>query len=559
MYKKIVLLLLICIPSLVKSQNKDFYNEAVFLDYNSSNYLVGETIYFKLYNLNTSNNTLSHLSKIAYIEIIDENKKSISKQKLLLLNGVANGDVFLPVELKTGVYKLIAYTSYMINQNVSNFFIDEITIVNPYQSLLSSNIDNAETNTSQIFKITYNDDLELMLDKKTFSTREKVNLIINSKLKDVRNNLSISIRKIDEFSNSNNINTNGFSSKNVNKNSLLNYKIPELRGEIISGKITTNNNLLSIENKTIALSITGENFATKIVRTNIKGEFNFILDQIPNNNNAIIQIMEDDRTNYQIQLTENKIDYSPLNFSKKVTISPKIKKIIENKSIANQIENAYFSIKKDTVKEDVKIKSFYHPYEKIIKLDEYTRFPSLKETIIEILPEVYFKEKNNHYNINIRSTENNIVGTGVALTLIDGLVIQNAEELFEFDTRNIDRIEFVNKIYVYGPKVFNGIINFITKTNNYELKEKGDYILKTEIQRPLNKKYYYNQDYSDASKYERIPDYRYQLLWDPDLVIENEKTISFYTSDIKGQFEINIEGFTSDGKPVSVKEYFEVE
>ena len=44
----------------------------------------------------------------------------------------------------------------------------------------------------------------------------------------------------------------------------------------------------------------------------------------------------------------------------------------------------------------------------------------------------------------------------------------------------------------------------------------------------------------------------------PDLEVKDNKTISFYTSDITGQFEINIEGFSEDGKPIAIKEYFEV-
>jgi hypothetical protein len=558
MSKKIALLIIICIPFLAISQNKTSYNETVFLDYNASNYLVGETIYFKLYNLNASNHLLSNLSKVAYIEIIDKNKKSITKQKLFVENGIAYGDIFLPVEIETGIYKLIAYTSYMTNKNISSYFIDDIAIINPYQSILSSNLDFKQTNDSMDFKTVYNKDLEIKIDKKNFSTREKAQVVLIPKLKDLKTNLSISVRKIDAFKKTNNIKAIDVKTNEISNNSLLNYKVPELRGEIISGKIIAIDNDLSTENKAVALSLPGKNFSTKIVKTNNKGEFHFTLEQIPNISDAVIQIMEDDRTNYKIQLIENNIDFSELNIETKVKITPEIKKLIEKKSIANQIENAYFSLKKDTIKDENTINSFYHPYEKIIKLDDYTRFPLLKETIIEILPEVFFKEKNNHYSINIRSNENNLVGLGVTLTLIDGLIIQNAEELFEYDTRNIDRIEFVNKKYVYGPRIFNGIINFITKNYDYQLKDNGSYILKTEIQRPSFRKYYYNQDYSDVLKYERIPDYRNQLLWIPNLNVVNNKTISFYTSDIKGTFEISIEGFTDKGQPISIKEYFEV-
>jgi hypothetical protein len=558
MNKKILFLLFfISFTIKIDSQNIVNFEEKIFVHYNSSNFLVGETIYFKMYNLNSSTNELSDLSKIGYIEIIDESKKSIIKHKVLFKKGLASGDIFLPVDTKTGIYKLVAYSSFMENQPVSKYFIEDITIINPYQSILSDNITEKSIlkieNKNQIT----NKYLDVTLNKKNFSKREKVELSIVKKPEYLNSNLSISVKKNDSI-NQNNIliSTNNSSQTNefISNN---NYIIPEIRGEIISGKLISKGNF-PVDNKTVALSVAGMNFDFKIVHTNKKGEFNFILDNYPNKEELTIQVLEDDRYNYSIEILKNEKDYSSLVFNKKIEISPEIKKLIEKRSIANQIENSYFTLKKDTIKDDIIKKPFYYPLAKTISLDDYTRFPKLKETIIEILPQVYFKEKLGNYSINLINKKLNEGENGTTLVLIDGLLVQNVKELFEFDTRNIDRIDIITDKYVYGPKIFNGIINFITKEFNYELKESGDYILKTQLQRPLTKKYYYNQDYSDPSKYERIPDYRYQLLWNPDLIIENEKTISFYTSDIKGQFEISIEGFTSDGKPISIKEYFEV-
>lgn len=39
---------------------------------------------------------------------------------------------------------------------------------------------------------------------------------------------------------------------------------------------------------------------------------------------------------------------------------------------------------------------------------------------------------------------------------------------------------------------------------------------------------------------------------------KEESTFSFYTSDVKGKFEISLEGFTSGGHPISLKQDFRV-
>ena len=75
----------------------------------------------------------------------------------------------------------------------------------------------------------------------------------------------------------------------------------------------------------------------------------------------------------------------------------------------------------------------------------------------------------------------------------------------------------------------------------------------TEVQRPNPAKIYYNPDYSAGNNLKRIPDYRYQLLWEPNLSLDQkEENLSFYTSDLKGDFEVVLEGFTDEGKPVYI-------
>ena len=42
-------------------------------------------------------------------------------------------------------------------------------------------------------------------------------------------------------------------------------------------------------------------------------------------------------------------------------------------------------------------------------------------------------------------------------------------------------------------------------------------------------------------------------------LIQEESNIVFYTSDNLGEYKICLEGFTKDGKPISIREKFNVE
>jgi len=81
-----------------------------------------------------------------------------------------------------------------------------------------------------------------------------------------------------------------------------------------------------------------------------------------------------------------------------------------------------------------------------------------------------------------------------------------------------------------------------------------------ELLNPLDKKIYFKQVYDGSGKLKRIPDYRIQLLWLPNLEISSKTNeINFFTSDVNGTFEISLEGFTNNGDPVSLKEIIVVE
>ncbi|WP_431243869.1 hypothetical protein ACQ9BO_05025 [Flavobacterium sp. P21] len=352
-----------------------------------------------------------------------------------------------------------------------------------------------------------------------------------------------------------------FAKSNTEDNLDLTTFLPELRGEILSGTIKNSKDPNQIADKNISLSLPGKDFAFKIVKTNQDGKFSFILDKNPNYSNAIVQVVENDKSDYTLEIDKyDAYNLSELKQNEEFYLTADYKASLEERSIANQVENAYYHLKKDSIQANPKAFPFFHPLQKEYILDNYTRFPTLKETTIEIVKEMYYREENKNFTLHVRDINHDLnFFSEPSLVLVDGLLVQNTNELIDLKMNNISKVSLVPGIYFYGPMAFDGIISFTTKDDDYSTKEKGSYILKTEIQRPLGKIIPFKQDYNSVSKYDRIPDYRYQLLWEPELSLEEkEKTISFFTSDVPGQYEINLEGFTKNGVPVSLKESFEV-
>ena len=561
------------------NENPDIsIDETVFIHSNATTFVSGETLYYKLYCLNATNKTPSTISKIAYVELIDSNKENVFKNKLFLENTTGQGDFFVPTTLKTGNYKLIGYTNWMLNQPVSETFQMDISIINPFYSndeksintipdaIYSKKETKPDPQNSRNINSGENQNLKLKLNKKTFSNREQVTLQIESLTQTpTKGNYSISVRKLDDLPTKNQISTTDFTKSYsntviVSRNNEKKLILPELRGEMISGKITSKNGTNEVQNLTVALSIPGKSFAFKVIKTNHSGNFIFNLEKAYYNSNIIIQIIDGNRDNYTITLDNSPgIDYSKVLIQPNFNLTPELKESILNRSIMSQIENAYYPKKTDSIIKTEDYNSFFYPNAKDYILDNYTRFPTLKETTIEVTKEVYYQQKDQNYSLHVMNYNIYPQLPEPALVLIDGLLLQNINELFNYKMKNVYKISIISGLYYFGPKIFNGLISFTTINNDFTSKQSGSYILETSILRPSIKKAYYKIDYTDRTKNERIPDFRNQLLWLPEVKLEDkEKTISFFTSDISGTFEIILEGFTDKGIPVSLKESIEV-
>lgn len=544
------------------AQNNHFESETIFIHTNESTFVTGETLLYKLYCLNANSKELSKISKIAYVEIIDSNGTRVSRNKIALTNGVASNEIFINTSYITGNYKLIAYTNWMLNNTKSKYSETNITIINPFLPIKNNSNSTNKTSFETFKQENYseNEDVIVKLSKDYYTKRDKVELEIISKSQKFKDgNFSISVRKIDDLSFNKTIQSTDFINKDLDKfiNQSTNINLPELRGELLMGKISSNDINKTLSEKYIALSIIGDPFDFKIAKSNNNGEFYFILDQNLKKSDCILQILENDLNDFQIHLkapVETKIN--PTNFNYNVNVSEKHINDIEARLVACQIVNAY-STKDTLTTKSSKFIPFYEFTAKEYILDDYKRFPTFKETIIEIVPAVYFKQNEGNYTLHIRDYITSGESFGSALVLVDGLYLQDVNELFNYNTNNIYKISIVNKAYSYGSKIFSGVISITTFNRDYNPKSRN--IFATQIERCIPEKPYTTTNYDSDNDYTRLPDYRYQLVWNTNLSLsENTNPFSFYTSDIEGNFEISIEGFSLKGEPLSVKKTFEV-
>ena len=133
------------------------------------------------------------LSKVAYVELIDELGTPVFQTKISLQKGSGHGDLFIPSTFSSGNYTLIVYTRWMRNFTKDSFFQNQITIINPFRiSATTSSNSNKKIPQGHGPALSQQNGVQLKLSGKKFKAREKVSVTLTA---NDLTSVSISVRK----------------------------------------------------------------------------------------------------------------------------------------------------------------------------------------------------------------------------------------------------------------------------------------------------------------------------------------------------------------------------
>jgi hypothetical protein len=505
-----------------------------------------------------------------YVSLRNTQDSVIFHHKLTLADGTAYGHFFIPTSLQTGVYKLLSYTNHSLN-NVHNTVTQiNLFIINPFVrpdldsefeeviSVIPKLAEAAGTPETRNHSTAHG--ILLAADKSSYKFRDKITLKIENAAKDSGpGNYTLSVRRVDPIQ----VLDSMGSLRNFELATTGLYRLPELRGELISGRVIDTDGARPAPNMAIAFSIPGSDYIFKIAKTNDHGQFFISIDQPYNATSSIFQVIGDDREQYQIALDEKKITNASKHKSAILRLDPAIKSWLQERSIQIQIQNAYFKEEKTKASQGKPAAPFYGDLGAEFLLDDYTRFPTLKETFVEIIRWARLRKKEGKEIFEVFDPQDPYkVGpysTLSPLVLVDGIFIHQANEVLRISANDVKSIHVVSEPYRIGPSIFQGIIDIQTKKGSFRPQLTGDYLKELSLENPLVSRQFLSPDYSDETL-QRIPDYRVQLFWKPQIrIISAEHTESFYASDVPGTYQVVLEGFAANGDHILVKEYFVVE
>ncbi|PWK78698.1 hypothetical protein LX99_01146 [Mucilaginibacter oryzae] len=120
--------------------SSSFPIEKVYLHTDKPYYAVGDTLWFKAY-VTIEKHQPSALSKIVYVDLINNRDSVVESQRIVVNNGFASGSiVFNGDTYKQGAYRLRSYTNWMRNFDPDYFYDHTINVGNAIDNQVRTNI-----------------------------------------------------------------------------------------------------------------------------------------------------------------------------------------------------------------------------------------------------------------------------------------------------------------------------------------------------------------------------------------------------------------------------------
>jgi hypothetical protein len=197
---------------------------------------------------------------------------------------------------------------------------------------------------------------------------------------------------------------------------------------------------------------------------------------------------------------------------------------------------------------------FYNKADEVIVINDYIDLDDLSMYFTELPGNVHLHKRDGQYEMRIINFANMQLFQA-PLIMVDYVVVNDLQQVLKMNPKDINRIEIVREYYQKGDANFGGIINFISNKNDfasYDFSNSSvsisyDFLTKQSL-------------WQNAKPIDNKPDARTTLFWLTNIkTAENTIPLSFYTSDMSGEFVLIVQGLNAKGIPFYYSQEFIVE
>ena len=545
-----------------------YSDEKVFVHTDRAFYIAGEDVFFKIYIINADSHKLSEISKIAYLILRNSASVPVAKIRFKVDGGIAFGSFFLSDTLSSGLYQLTAFTNWMRNSGEETFFKKEIFVANRFDKELhvldGSPDPSAIQNNSAPPDVKENISMIVIPDKAEYSRREKINLSLKFPDNTSGIGADISVSVFEEAPG----NDNRFSiSKYFSKQSIDSISqifpdlhkvrfLPEMKGEIIQGRIIDRETREAVANSCIFLCAKDTIVNLKYDYSDAHGFFRFLLNDYYNGKDLFFSIKDNTEDKLKI-VTDDKFELNNIFNPLKHKANQYLKDYMHESQDIVSIQKVYQATSAKEIKKQFKTgftcPRIYWKPSYSVKPSDFVPLNNFVDISTEILPpQLRIRKHNNIYTANMADENLHIFMDEKPLIYLDGVLIDDVSKIIHLGSDNIKRIEMVCTRYNYGELLFPGILAVFSKKSEIDNIQPlpGSLRIQLEVYHPYS---VFTAKMYNKENLLTQPDFRQLLYWNPDVIIsrENDQILEFYASDHSGNYIIEIEGISTDGTPIS--------
>ena len=502
-------------------------------------YLAGEKLWIKV---NVDHEALpgNAISRVAYVEICDTAQVYV-QGKVALQQGAGWACIHLPQTMHSGVYQLTAYTRYMRNCQSESYPRKYVAVMNTLGSSekddrVINDLASVEDNASKSL------DMGMKGDKSSYGLREKVSLSWPSQLADAKE-LVLSVVRKDCA-----VNLPALESQLPVKENGAHW-LPECEGHIVTAKIEGED--LPDEALT-QLSCVGKEMKLFEGQQKKKGVYQFFTYGVNDRQDVVLTALSDDGKTYRMEMETPFAENLPVSVPNLVCQYED--SALVDRSVALQLSQA---MPKVVLQKEVEEMIYGRLPDKTYNLDEYVRFNTVQECIVEFVMGISISKENGKNTIRMLDGNSKNYNLFPVLVLVDGVAFNDHSEVLGYNARQLHYIHQYRGDYFLGDSYYGGILSLITHRGMLTDIRMHEHMQMMGYEFPQERPAFEMPLYEDAeSRMSRRPDFRHTMYWNPSL--EGKSGVEFYTSDLQGEYVAVLQGVGADGKKIDLKWEFEV-
>ena len=544
--KRAILILFICFPVLAYAQA----TERIYVSTDRDVYISGDDVWCSLFCIDKEKGCYSDFSAIAYLELIST-EETAATAKIGLLNGRGAGKFRIPDKTPTGNYKLVAYTALNVNENSRDFFAGAKTL-SIFNTTSTARVSGGVNIVSEeVYPRAAQPE-----DKASPNLSVSVTGAGKTKTLAITNHgpaasVSLSVSLLDDIVPPANGGIASFL-ESIKAQPLPTYtqrRLPEYEGEIVYAAVEgmKKEGVQDLSGTAIAtLSCAGSPSDVYTGKVQDDGRILFFTNNIYGDHELVCDISQDNGTGY-ISLLDNFLHPEPEPVPQLLLSRALNSSLITRKAalgIRPQADTllTYLSRRQDGLLASMRTVSYH--------LDDYTRFNTLEEVIVEIVQELRLKKSRKGVSLEMTvqdpSTSKKTFKENL-LIMLDGVALSSLSLIENIDAMLLEDIDLYTDSFAMGSVAFDGAVNFVTGKDYVTALHFPDRVRVADF-----KGVSYPVAYRGAFDGAAEKDLRQLLYWEPILEIGEGETVQIhYTQPTRSElFSIRIEGLTKGFTPI---------